>query len=135
MREALEKAVHHWNMVAPVIDTPKCPEDYETLLSNLRDTIALVGNRPNSPLASLIKAMSQAAKEYEKTFLLDQQGSALHSLRYLVKLHSLRQSELREIGSQGVVSEIMNGKRSLTLRHVKELSRKFKVSPNTFIDN
>ncbi len=134
MHNTLERAVQHWNMVAPVVDTPKTPDDYEALLSNLKETIKLVANRPNSPLAGLIKAMSRAAQEYEGTFLSEQQGGALLSLRYLIKLHRVKQSELTEIGSQGVVSEVLNGKRSLTLRHVRELAKKFNVSPNTFID-
>ena len=134
MHEALEKAVQHWGMVAPVIDTPKNPEDYETLLENLRDAMTLVENRPKSPLAGLIKAMTIAAQDYENSQMLEQQGGALLALRYLIKLHGIKQSELKEVGSQGVVSEILSGKRTLTLRHVKELAKKFKVSPNVFID-
>jgi HTH-type transcriptional regulator/antitoxin HigA len=48
--------------------------------------------------------------------------------------HTLKQSDLSEIGSQGVVSEILNGKRELNLRQVKLLSQRFSVSPNVFID-
>ena len=135
MQESLEKAVQHWGMVAPVIETPQSPEDYQALLVNLRDAMTLVENRPNSPLSSLIKAMTNAAQEYENTTILNEQGSALLALRYLIKLHGIKQSELKEVGSQGVVSEILSGKRTLTLRHVKELARKFKVSPNVFIDS
>ena len=134
MQETLEKAVVHWNKVAPVLDTPKTREDYEVLVSHLRDTLALVQNRPHSPLTGLIKAMSRAAQEYERTRLLDQQGSALSALKYLIQIHGMKQAELKEIGSQGVVSEVLNGKRALTLRHVRVLARKFNVSPSTFID-
>ncbi len=134
MQSALEKAVQHWNMVSPVIDTPRTPDDYEALLHNLKDALELVENNSNSPLAGLIKAIANAAQEYETELLVEQQGSALLALKYLIKLHSIKQSELKEIGSQGVVSEILNGKRSLTLRHVRELARKFKVSPSVFID-
>lgn len=134
MQATMERAVHHWNMVAPVVTTPTTPEGYETLLTNLKDTIELVKNRPNSPLSGLIKAMSAAVQEYEGELLNEQQGGGLLSLRYLIKLHNVKQADLKEIGSQGVVSEILNGKRSLTLRHVRELSKKFKVSPNVFID-
>lgn len=134
MQEALEKAIQHWNMVSPVIETPQSYQDYESLLQNLSDAIRLAENRPNSPLASLIKSMAMAAQEYEKTHLLEEQGGALHALRYLIKLHGIKQSELKEVGSQGVVSEILNGKRTLTLRHVRELSKRFNVSPNVFID-
>ena len=39
-----------------------------------------------------------------------------------------------EIGSQGVVSEILNGKRQLNLSHIKKLALRFGVKPATFID-
>lgn len=134
MQESLEKAMQHWKSVATVIDTPNNPQDYESLIQNMKDAIALVENQDDSPLSGLIKAMARAANEYEKDFLATQQGGALRALRYLIKLHGIKQSELKEIGSQGVVSEVLNGKRSLTLRHVKELAKRFRVSPSVFID-
>ena len=48
--------------------------------------------------------------------------------------HKLNQSNLHEIGSQGVVSEILNGMRELNLRQIKMLAKFFKVTPATFID-
>jgi HTH-type transcriptional regulator/antitoxin HigA len=135
MQEALEKAVQHWHMIAPVVDTPKTPEEYHKLLANLKDAIKLVENRPNSPLSGLIDAMARAVHEYEGNMMAESQGGALPALKYLIKLHGIKQSQLKEIGSQGVVSEVLNGKRSLTLRHVRELSKRFKVSPNVFIDS
>ena len=134
MQETLERAVHHWNKVSPLVDTPTNPQDYATLLTHLKETMELVENRPNSPLSGLIKAMSRAAQEYEATYMVEEKGGALLALRYLIKLHNIKQSELKEIGSQGVVSEVLSGKRSLTIRHVRELSRKFNISPNIFID-
>jgi len=133
MNQQLENAMQHWNMVAPAIDCPKNQQDYETLLSNIQEAIELVENRTNSPLNGLIEAMASAAQKYEKDQIDSLRGGALASLKYLIKLHGVRQAELREIGSQGVVSEILNGKRTLTLRHVRELSKKFNVSPNVFV--
>jgi HTH-type transcriptional regulator/antitoxin HigA len=52
-----------------------------------------------------------------------------------MELHELNQSDLaNEIGSQGVVSEILNGKRELNVRQIKALARRFHVDPSTFID-
>ena len=48
-------------------------------------------------------------------------------------MNQLSQSELPEIGSQGVVSEILNGKRSLNIRQIKALAERFNVSPATFL--
>lgn len=49
--------------------------------------------------------------------------------------HLLSQADLPEIASQGVLSEILNEKRSLNLRQIKLLSKRFGVSPSTFIDD
>jgi HTH-type transcriptional regulator/antitoxin HigA len=48
--------------------------------------------------------------------------------------HDLRQSDLRkEIGSQGVVSEILSGNRELNTRQIRALAKRFSVSPAVFI--
>ncbi len=133
MNPLLENAMQHWNMVAPAIACPTSQEDYELLVTNIQEAIDLVENRPNSPLTGLIEAMAAAAEQYEKNRIESLNGGALAALKYLIKLHGIRQCELKEIGSQGVVSEILNGKRSLTLRHIRELSKRFNVSPNVFV--
>ena len=133
MNQLLQNAMQHWNMVAPAIDCPTNQQDYEILIGNIQDAIEIVENRPNSPLTGLIEVMANAALKYEKEQVESLNGGALASLKYLIKLHGVRQAELREIGSQGVVSEILNGKRTLTLRHVRELSKKFNVSASVFV--
>jgi HTH-type transcriptional regulator/antitoxin HigA len=47
--------------------------------------------------------------------------------------HGLRQGDLPEIGSQGVVSEILSGRRELNIRQIRALARRFGVSPATFV--
>jgi len=49
--------------------------------------------------------------------------------------HKLKQNDLKnEIGSQGVVSEVLNGKRQLNVDQIKKLAKRFHVSASTFID-
>ena len=48
--------------------------------------------------------------------------------------HGLRQSDLPEIGSQSVVSEVLAGKRKLNARQVKALSRRFGLPADLFLD-
>ncbi len=45
----------------------------------------------------------------------------------------LTQSDLPEIGSQAVVSEVLNGKRDLNVRQIRALATRFGVSPAVFI--
>ena len=44
----------------------------------------------------------------------------------------MKQSDLADIGSQGVVSEILSGKRDLNVRQIGRLADIFHVSPATF---
>jgi HTH-type transcriptional regulator/antitoxin HigA len=48
--------------------------------------------------------------------------------------HGLDQNHLPEIGSQSLVSKILNGERKLTVEHIKYLSKRFGVSPSVFIE-
>jgi HTH-type transcriptional regulator/antitoxin HigA len=47
--------------------------------------------------------------------------------------HGLTQSDLPEVGSQGVVSDILRGKRELNVRQIRTLATRFHVSPAVFI--
>jgi len=44
--------------------------------------------------------------------------TGLDMLRFLMEQHGLRQKDLSELGSQGVVSEILAGKRELNLPEI-----------------
>ena len=54
-------------------------------------------------------------------------------LRFFMEEHDLTQSDLSEVGSQGVVSEILNGRRELNVRQIRALAKRFRVSPAVFI--
>jgi HTH-type transcriptional regulator/antitoxin HigA len=48
--------------------------------------------------------------------------------------HGLKQADLRkEIGTQGVVSEILSGNRQINARQAKALAKRFGVSPAVFL--
>jgi len=51
-----------------------------------------------------------------------------------MEAHGLTQSDLPEIGSQGVVSEILSGERELNIRQIRRLAKRFGVSPAVFIE-
>jgi HTH-type transcriptional regulator / antitoxin HigA len=51
----------------------------------------------------------------------------------LMHEHGLKQSDMQEIGSQGVVSEILRGKRALNMRQIKALAKRFNVAATVFV--
>jgi HTH-type transcriptional regulator / antitoxin HigA len=56
-------------------------------------------------------------------------------LQHILESSGTRQTDLVElgIGSSGVVSEIVNGKRAISKEQAKKLGDRFKVSPSLFI--
>ena len=54
-------------------------------------------------------------------------------LASLMEQHGLRQSELPEVGSQGVVSEVLSGKRQLNARQISALRRRFGVPADVLL--
>ena len=53
---------------------------------------------------------------HESQYIKEVEGNSIDDLNILIKEHGLKQSDLSEIGSQGVVSEILSGKRQLNIR-------------------
>jgi len=70
---------------------------------------------------------------YEETHAKMREATGPEVLRSLMEEHHLTQSELPEIGRQGVVSEILSGERDLNIRQVRRLAKRFGVSPAVFI--
>lgn len=60
--------------------------------------------------------------------------SPTEMLQYLLETSGKKQSDLVGIiGSSGIVSEVVNGKRSISKSQAKKLGEMFKVSPSLFI--
>jgi HTH-type transcriptional regulator/antitoxin HigA len=80
-----------------------------------------------------VNTLGSLIGEYDDVHYPAQEVSPLAMLRFLMIENSLAQSDLPEIGSQGVVSEILSGKRDLNVRQIKALSARFHVPPGVFV--
>ena len=53
--------------------------------------------------------MGDLVSAYENQQNITPQSNGIDALRYLIESHRIKQSELPEVGSQGVVSEVLSG--------------------------
>lgn len=83
---------------------------------------------------SLFMTLCDLIHAYDQIHYSQQKVSGVAMLRFLMEQHGLTQSQLPEIGKQSVVSEILGGKRSLTVEHIRNLSERFSVSPAVFFE-
>jgi len=133
MNIQLKEIAKIWPDIQPIFSVPHNEKGYNKLVNLLDNLIDEVGNKENHPLASLMETIGSLIETYESQYINDIEGNAIDVLNALMEEHGLKQSDLSEIGSQGVVSEILAGKRQLNVRQIKTLSKRFKVSPVVFI--
>jgi HTH-type transcriptional regulator / antitoxin HigA len=101
-----------------------------TVLDNILDEI---GQQETHPLPDLAETLSLSIEAYDDTPIPMPNASRPAILCTLMEEHGLAQSDLPEVGSQGVVSEILAGKRDLNVRQIAHLAERFGVSPVVFI--
>jgi len=133
MNTQLKELSKVWPEIRPVFSVPHNKNDYNKLVDLLDSLIDEVGDNENHPLSSLMETIGSLIETYESRHVYEPDGNPVAVLNALMKEHGLKQSDLLEIGSQGVVSEILSGKRQMNLRQIKILSERFKVSPAVFI--
>ncbi len=129
----LKKIEPTWSSVSYVLSVPHTKKEYKRLCALLDELVDEVKSDSKHQLASLMETIGILVANYEdKHFKIDNSSPA-SALKFLMNENGLSQSDIREIGSQGVVSEILNGKRNLNVRQIKALAEKFSVSPSVFI--
>jgi len=133
MNTQLKEIANVWPNIQSVFSVPHNEKDYNNLVNLLDSLIDEVGNNESHPLSSLMETIGSLIEAYESKNYPDIEGDPINALKTLMEEHGLKQSDLPEIGSQGVVSEIISGKRQLNVRQLKLLSQRFKVSPVVFV--
>jgi HTH-type transcriptional regulator/antitoxin HigA len=136
MSAAIKHAINHWGHLLPYTNIPRTKTEYEKLLQFVDELMEISRqqkSKNDDRVTSLLKLISENIEAYETQHFPTTPVSPIEMLKFLMEEHGLEQSDLSEIGSQSLVSKILNGERQLTISHIKYLSKKFGVSPSVFI--
>lgn len=70
----------------------------------------------------------------EKTYPMGLSSNPALALRELMTEHDLKQTDLLDVfGSQGTISQVLNGKREISKAQAKKLSERFRLPVDIFI--
>lgn len=105
---------------------------YKRAVRQLDRLLDAGGADENHPLALAVHQLGEAIEAYETKHHPMPELPPNEMLRYLMQLQSIAQKDLPEIGSQGVVSEILAGKRKLNARQIAALASRFNVPESVF---
>lgn len=129
---SIEDIQAHWLAIRPFM-TIHNEQDYDRLVEQLNQLIDVVGANEAHPMYEFLDTLGTIIHAYEANQHPIPDASGIEVLQYLMDEHELRQSDFPEVGSQGVVSKILNGKRELNMRQIRVLAHRFHVSPAVFI--
>jgi HTH-type transcriptional regulator/antitoxin HigA len=122
----------HWKSISPLL-TIRNERDYDAAVERLNNLLDEIGTDETHPLYSLLDTLGTLIQAYEDEHHPLPEAKGTDVLRYLIDEHNLKQTDLPEIGSQGVVSEVLNGKRELNIRQIRALAERFNVSAAVFV--
>ena len=122
----------HWEIIAPLIII-RNEREYNAAVKRMNELLDEIGTNEKHPLYSLLDTLGTLIHVYEEEHFPMPDAAGADVLRFLMDEHGLTQSDLPEVGSQGVVSEVLSGKRELNIRQIRALAEKFKVSPAAFV--
>ena len=131
MTVATKEIQAHWQVIGPIL-TIHDEQEYARAIEQLNNLVDEVGTDEKHPLYEFLDTLGTLLHAYEEEHVAIPESSGVDILKYLMDEHGLAQSDLIELGSQGVVSEILNGKRQLNVRQIQALSQRFGVSPAVF---
>lgn len=135
-RRAATELVKHFNALQKHV--PLRPirndTDYDAAILSLNGLLDAGAADAAHPLADLAAILGELIGDYDSAHYAARPVAAVDVLRHLMEAHGLKQGDLPEIGSQGVVSEVLRGHRELNLRQIRSLAKRFSVPASVFVE-
>lgn len=122
----------YWKNISPLL-TIRNDDEYDAAVERMNKLLDEIGADEKHPLYSLLDTLGTLIQAYEEEHHPLPEATGADVLRFLMDEHGLTQSNLPEVGSQGVVSEVLNGKRELNIRQIRALAERFDVSVAAFV--
>ena len=108
--------------------------DYDAAVASMNRLLDAGAADEAHPLADLAATLGELIGDYDAVNYPATDVAPRAVLRALMDQQGLTQSELaHELGSQGVVSEILSGKREMNLRQMRALAVRFSVPATAFV--
>ena len=135
MNVPLRKIERHFEALDALVPIHPIRNDreYEDAVAALNELLDAGAADEAHALAGLAGTLGRLIADFDSEHHVVPEPGGAETLRFLMEQHELRQADLPEVGSQGVVSEILSGRRDLNTRQIRALAKRFNVSPAAFL--
>lgn len=132
MSAITQEVQKHWRAIRSLF-VIQSEADYDRAVDRLNQLVDEVGTSEQHPLSELLDTLGTLIHAYEETHYLMPESSGVEMLHFFMEEHELSISDLPELGTAAVVSEILEGKRELSISQIRALAKRFHVSPAVFL--
>ena len=133
---AIQKIAKHYQALTAAIPLHpiRSKAEYGRAVRAMDDLIDSGAGDESHPLADLAATLGELIGDFDdKHYPMPADLTGIDMLRFLMQQQNLNQADLKELGSQGVVSELLSGKRELNVRQIKLLSKRFGLPATAFL--
>jgi HTH-type transcriptional regulator / antitoxin HigA len=115
------------------VTSVRTQEDYAQARATIEALLDEVGDNENHPLMDVLDYLADQVKAYEDEHFVIPDAPPREVLRFLMEQHGLKQDSLSDCAPQSRISDILNGKRSISKEIAKRLARRFHVRVDLFL--
>jgi HTH-type transcriptional regulator / antitoxin HigA len=109
----------------------KTKKDYEAALKRIDQ---LFNAKPNTPSGDELEILVTLVEVYENKKFNIAPPDPVEAIKFRMEQLGLKQSDLAEtIGGKNRASEILNGKRELTVKMMRELRKKYNIPAESLL--
>jgi HTH-type transcriptional regulator/antitoxin HigA len=101
--------------------------------ANVMDYLMDLAQHENDIVLVFANAISDRIEEFEDQMEMPTVPVA-EKLKMLMEAHSVKQKDLKNIAPQSVISELLNGKRTVNLNQAKGFARYFNLPVSYFVE-
>ncbi len=109
----------------------KTKKDYQSALKKIED---LFDAKPNTPNGDLLEVLVTLVEAYEQKHFNITPADPVEAIKFRMEQLGLKQSDIAKvIGGKNRASEILNRKRELTAKMMRDLHRKFNIPAESLL--
>ena len=131
--QELADTINVWPVVSKVLSTFETEQQYNKAVGWLDELIDEASENEAPLIESLMDTLGTLIKDYEDRNIPEPDADPIDCLKFLMEEHNLKLNDLPEMGNREVVSDLLSGKKPLTVKQIKVLSERFNVSPAVFV--
>ena len=115
------------------VTSVRTKKDYAQARATIDALLDEVGDNENHPLVDVLDYLADQVKAYEDENFQIPEAEPNEVLRFLMEQHGLKQEDLGDCAPQSRISDILNGKRSISKEIAKRLAHRFHVRADVFL--